>query len=162
MKLRSLLFALPLIIATACDSTPNYAGNYTASIVMQGDCDLPGWVNGQTFANNPIVITTDPSDIPFAKVEFGGAFGDYLVQILAIKDVQDFAHSSGFQATMFGAKQVSGGTCPPAQVDGFVTLKLDGDALSGGIDLSRNEDASCTTPSPACSVSIAGTRPASK
>lgn len=160
MKLRALL-PIPLI-AAACGSTPNYAGNYTATITMEGDCDLPGWSTGKVFDKNPITITTDPSDIPFAKVEFGGPFGDYLVQILAIRDVQDFARSDGYSATMFGAALVSGGACAPSPVDAFVSLRLDGDALTGGIDMVRNEDASCTNPSAGCSVTIDGTRPPSK
>ncbi len=157
MKLRALL-PLSFIVA-ACSSTPNYAGDYTASITMQGDCDLPSWNNGKVFDKSPITITTDPSDIAFAKVHFGGAFGDYLVQVLAIQDVQDFARSDGFKATMFGSAQVSGGACAPSSVDGFVLLYLDGNALTGSIDLARNQDASCTNPSPGCNVLIDGTRP---
>lgn len=158
MKRTLSVVAVGAAIAACNGSVSDYAGSYTGTLTAEDDqCTLPGWTNGASFNNSPITITTDPSDIAIATIQFGGAFGDFMSSYVATTRCDDAVQPDGFSCHIYGGPRIAGGdpSCGGGSpVEANIFVKLDGDTIVGNVDFLRNCPVGC-----ASELQLTATRP---
>lgn len=124
------LTALAALASVAgCGSEPaDVAGDYSVAITNgQNGCNFNEWVEGESTANIPLVITQDGTQV---SAEVQGIIGGLLGLWLGTNIFTGEVDGNSLQLTLYGTTSATAGNCTYT-INSTMLAESDGDVLTG-------------------------------